>query len=180
VNAIILVRHGRTAWNAEGRFVSRTDLALDKEGRIGVLRRRAAFAQRPDHVWCSPARRARETAELLFPQNVACIAEALREVDFGTWEGKTGAEVAAADPDGWARRKAAPATYVPPGGESFAAAAARLAPVVDDLRGCGGLRVVVAHRTLLGVLERMLRGLALDDRSVEPLEPASWREISER
>lgn len=170
----MLVRHGRTRWNAEGRFLSRTDMPLSAEGEAEVRARAVAFPLRPDRLWCSPFVRARQTAALLFPQAVACLEPALREVDFGSWEGRTGADLRTSEPAGWAERQTAPSCFRPPGGERFDEVAERLAPLAATLRATRGVRVVVAHRTCLGVLERILRGLSLDDRVVRPLENASW------
>lgn len=177
-DAIVLVRHGRTSWNAEGRFLSRTDLPLSAEGLAEVRARAPAFPLRPHALWCSPLQRARETAAALFPHAIACLDPALREVDFGSWEGRTGAELRADDPDGWASRQAAPARFRAPGGESFDETAERLAPLAATLRATRGVRVVVAHRTCLGVLERVLRGLALDDHTVAPLENGAWHVLT--
>jgi probable phosphoglycerate mutase len=173
-DAIVLVRHGRTSWNAEGRFLSRTDLPLSEDGAAEVRARADAFPLQPGLLWCSPLLRARQTAELLFPQTIACLDAALREVDFGSWEGRTGGDLRAGDPAGWAARQAAPSRFRAPGGERFDEVAKRLAPLAAALRATGGVRIVVAHRTCLGVLERVLRGLALDDPAVQPLDNAAW------
>jgi broad specificity phosphatase PhoE len=167
---IVLVRHVATQWNVEGRFLSRTDLAPAP----GTLDR-PAFPFGVDAVWCSPMLRARATAEMFFPGRVMCIDSALREVDFGRWEGRMGAEIAASEPAEWSARRASPATFCPPGGERVADAALRLAGLVADLRAARGLRAVVGHRTCLGVLERLLRELPIDDPGVAGLEPGGWR-----
>jgi probable phosphoglycerate mutase len=167
---IVLVRHVATQWNLEKRFLSRTDLppapgALD----------RAPFPFAVDALWCSPMLRARETAAMLFPARVMCLDRALCEVDFGQWEGRTGTEIAASDPVRWNARRASPATFCPPNGERLDDVARRLACVAADIRTARGLRAVVGHRTCLGVLERVLRGLSIDDRTVGGLEPGGWR-----
>ena len=65
-----LIRHGLTQGNLDGLYVgSGTDLPLCEQGRADLLDLRARFAYpQPDTVFCSPMRRAVETAEILFPE----------------------------------------------------------------------------------------------------------------
>jgi len=85
--AIVLVRHGRTAWNHERRFLGRTDLALDDTG-LGEVTRLAAHipAGTFDALYTSPLTRARQTAQVLAPP-VPVVDDALRELDLGAIEG---------------------------------------------------------------------------------------------
>ena len=86
---LILVRHGRTAWNAEGRFLGRTDLPLDEEGREQA---RACAAQLPwtlDAVYSSSMLRARQTARA-FGEPV--VVPGLQELDQGDLDGLAAAE----------------------------------------------------------------------------------------
>lgn len=99
------IRHFRTPWNAEGRLQGRRDIALDdplcSSDQITLANNLSAlegmaFAE----IWTSPLQRARQTAEL--HGHKACeLQEALLELDFGQWEGRTWAELHAAHPDHW-------------------------------------------------------------------------------
>src|SRR3546814_1301900 len=73
----------------------------------------------------------------------------LAEQDFGGWQGLTYAELAAGRSGAWHRFWLAPAEEVPPGGESFAALAARVATAIDALtrRTAGRDIVCVSHRS---------------------------------
>lgn len=117
-----------------------------------------------------------ETREIVAPELPFQIQSALREVDFGTWEGKTIEWLEEHDPQGLARRRQEPVHFRPPRGESFADVAGRLRPIVEELAAPRRF-LVVAHRGTLGVLERLLRGLPLDSRAVAPLEPAEFRVV---
>jgi len=99
---LLLLRHGRTAWNATGRFQGHADIPLDDLGlaQAGV----AAEALRPvriDEVWASDLARARETARIAVDGRGLPVRTdpALREIHVGEWEGLTAAEVVARDPD---------------------------------------------------------------------------------
>lgn len=81
---ICLLRHGRTAYNAEHRYQGRGDIPLSPEGEAELTQ--ADFA--PPVVYVSPLRRARRTAELLFPAAQQSVVEAFVEMDFGAFEGR--------------------------------------------------------------------------------------------
>ena len=81
---IYLLRHGRTRWNAEHRYQGRSDIPLSAEGEAELCRAELTA----DEVWVSPQRRARRTAELLFPESRQNVVEAFAEMDFGDFEGR--------------------------------------------------------------------------------------------
>jgi probable phosphoglycerate mutase len=103
---IVMVRHGETDWNREGRFQGHSDLPLNAAGRnqayelAGLLSTEAI-----DVIYASPLRRAYETAEIVADrlglEVRAC--DALREANLGSWEGLTLAEVEARYPEGYRR-----------------------------------------------------------------------------
>jgi broad specificity phosphatase PhoE len=175
---IVLLRHGTTDLNASGRFLSRADPPLNAEGRVQAQAVRNEIERYgPGRVMVSPALRARETAALAVPDVAPEPRAELREIDFGTWEGCTLAEVAEVAPDAVAARRRDPVDFRPPEGESFRDVAVRLQSLVRDLRQAEGNVLVVAHRGTLGVLERLLRGLDLRDPSVHPIEPGCFRMV---
>ena len=102
---LLLVRHGETTWNAEGRWQGQTDVPLSEVGRrqAELLGARLArlFASgalpRPKGVFTSDLSRAVETARLLAEfggiDATATVLPELRERYFGSWEGKTAEEV---------------------------------------------------------------------------------------
>src|SRR5690606_27549059 len=81
---LALVRHGRTAWNAERRFLGKSDIPLDEEGEAEVARLAAACAGRFAQVVSSPLARARQTAATLAPS--VAIHAGLSELDQGALE----------------------------------------------------------------------------------------------
>ncbi len=100
--AILLVRHGETDWNRDRRVQGHTDVPLNDEGR----RQARALAEELgegafDAVYASDLARARETAEILAAPCGLDVTqlEALREKNFGTWEGLTDTDVLDRFPD---------------------------------------------------------------------------------
>jgi len=94
VKTVLLIRHGATAGNMERRYIGRTDEPLCEEGlrQIAALKEKQLWAER---IFVSPLCRARQTAELLFPDRPYTVLDGLRETDFGAFEGKTSEELSA-------------------------------------------------------------------------------------
>lgn len=103
---VVLWRHGRTAWNAEGRFQGQLDVELDEEGRAQAERAGRLLASlAPTMLVSSDLRRAVDTASALarhvdLPVQVDAD---LRETYAGKWQGLTGVEIAARFPAEHAR-----------------------------------------------------------------------------
>jgi alpha-ribazole phosphatase len=89
---LLLLRHGATQGTLQKRYLGSTDQPLCDLGWEQALNRRP-FLPSVEALWCSPLLRCRETAELLFPGQEPRVLDGLRELDFGTWEGRTWAEV---------------------------------------------------------------------------------------
>jgi probable phosphoglycerate mutase len=98
---LLLLRHGRTAHNATGRFQGQLDIALDDVGRAQAARVAPLMAaRRPVTIVSSDSSRALETAMAvgeLTGQDVL-VDERLREIDVGLWSGLTLTEVQQAFP----------------------------------------------------------------------------------
>lgn len=160
---LVLARHGRTAWNSEGRYTGVTNVGLDALGHE-QSRRLALWAGTAGltAVVCSPMLRAKQTA--------AGAAEAaglslrpddrLREVDFGIAEGRRRDDL---DPDVVRRFEADPVGAAFPEAEDPAGAAERVASCLSELSGLDGRILVVAHNTLLRLGLCALLGIPLTD-----------------
>jgi alpha-ribazole phosphatase len=126
----------------------------------------------------SPMLRCLQTRELVASDVPLEIEPALREVDFGDWEGKTLEWAELHAPELLAQRRRDPVRFRPPGGESLEDAAVRLRALAEKMRDENGT-LVIGHRVTLGILERLLRGLPLDSQLVKPLEPGEFRVVRE-
>jgi glucosyl-3-phosphoglycerate phosphatase len=161
---LLLVRHGATAWNREGRFQGHLDPTLDDEGRTEARllaeRLRADPDCRPARIVSSPLRRALETAEILADGSAVGRDRRLMEIGQGEWEGRTHRELVEADStryQAW-REKSGGAT--PPGGESIDHALRRIGQAIDDaLAEPGWPLCIVSHGGILRLLARHLLGL---------------------
>ncbi|MGZ6955263.1 MAG: histidine phosphatase family protein [Acidimicrobiia bacterium] len=97
---ILLVRHGQSTWNADGRWQGRADPPLSELGRRQAEVAASTIATHGIHrVVASPLRRAHETATIVAGAlGLPVVAdERLQERDAGRWTGKTRAEIE----EGW-------------------------------------------------------------------------------
>lgn len=101
---LLLIRHGQTAWNALGKIQGCTDIPLEEEGRMQARLLAEKLNGQFSAIYTSPLKRAHETAAILAePSSLSPIdLPALREVNFGLWEGLTFKEVSAAYPETFA------------------------------------------------------------------------------
>lgn len=134
---LIVVRHGRTAWNIEGRFQGWAGVGLDRTGFDQARRAAAdlaAIVAPPVDIVASDLRRAVETAEVLAGRLRATLSTdpALREVDCGDWQGLTDDEVARKFPDEYDQWQAGDDVRRG-GGETYAEAGARVAGAIDRI-----------------------------------------------
>jgi len=130
---IYFVRHGETDWNREGRIQGQSDQPLNETGRSQA--RALAEVLEPvsfDVAYSSDLERAYETASILLTGRDIVIntSAALRERDFGSWEGRLVPELAA---ERQLLGQAWPETGAPPGGESIADLDRRVVQVVSAI-----------------------------------------------
>lgn len=123
---LLLIRHAPARHG--GRLCGRTDVPAQLPAVAGLAQARALLAGCA--VVTSPARRCRETAAALFPGAPLPEDARLWEQDFGVEDGLPFADL----PDLGALRLSALAGRAAPGGESFAAMAARVIPALEELQ----------------------------------------------
>lgn len=154
---IYLIRHGETEYNAEKRYQGTRDIPLSDAGRARL--HKADFT--PDALYVSPLTRARQTAEILFPGIPQIPVQDLREMCFGSFEGRNYIEMEH-DPEylAWVASNSETAC---PDGERKADFCERtckaFAGVVDEALAKGVERLaIVAHGgTQMASLERFAR-----------------------
>lgn len=95
MTTLLLVRHGETDWNADGRLQGQTDRPLNEYGRRQARQLADELAgEEFEAIYASDLSRARETAEIVGERLGLSVAldPDLREKDWGTWEGLTPVE----------------------------------------------------------------------------------------
>ena len=180
---LILWRHGRTEWNAAGRFQGQLDPPLDDVGRGQAAHAAPQLAAQglsaaDTVVVSSDLIRAAETAATLADLlGVPLLLDKrLREHGMGTWEGLTRSEVADRYPEQYADWLAGRPVRGR-GGEDAAAVAERALAALADLEPAGTV-VVVSHGGTAGRLCEHLLGLSPDHRRLlGPLGNCAWSEL---
>jgi probable phosphoglycerate mutase len=188
VTTIVLVRHGVTDWNLDRRFQGQIDIPLNDEGlrQAELTGRRLAADPGRDRiaaVHTSDLSRAARTAQpiaraLGLPMHAD---PALRERNYGAFEGRTHDELAQQEVEAWARWRARePDFELPGGGESLRAVHARGAGALRGLaaRYPAATVVAVAHGGVLDCAFRIAAGLPLDAPRGHDLLNASLNRIA--
>ncbi|QIP83131.1 hypothetical protein GLX30_02455 [Streptomyces sp. Tu 2975] len=163
---LVLLRHGETSLTPQKRFSGSggSDPPLSETGRRQARATATLLAARRSvqAIVTSPLRRGRQTAEAVAARLGldVHVEDALREADFGAWEGLTFAEVRERYADDLSAWLGSPAAAPSGGGEPFEAVARRVAAARDVLleRHAGKTVLVVSH---VGPLRTLVR-LALD------------------
>lgn len=154
------VRHGESAYNAQGRIQGQTDVPLSELGRLQSQAVAAALGELPiDAVYSSPLERAMETARPLADALglPITVERRLMEIHAGIFQGKVWADVQAEHPAEAERWQAHDPDFVIPGGESRRRLMERGVAALEAIRDSGHREVVVvAHG---GVLTAALKGL---------------------
>lgn len=154
---LLLIRHGQTALNVQGRVHNQQDSAgLDEIGRWQASRLvEVCRGYGVRSILASPEARALETAQIIadgLGMPLQC-SEALRERNWGQWSGLPWSQIhERLKPMSLEERF----TFVPPGGESWQQMEQRLLGCVEAWRGLSDSVAVVAHGGLLRALIPLL------------------------
>ena len=183
---LVLLRHGRTAWNLEGRAQGHTDVPLDDVGHAQAAAAAPYLAAlEPAALWSSDLARARQTASYVEAATglVAATDPRLREYDVGIRSGLTMAEFAEKHPQEHARWLEVRSWGVVPGAESDAEVTARMVPALRECLAAlapGETGLVVAHGACLRVSLVALLGLPLEVMSaLMPMDNCGWTTLIE-
>src|SRR6185503_7103766 len=116
---ILMVRHGETAWNREGRYQGRTDIPLSETGQAQVAALGARLAPIPIHIaYASPLSRAKNTAEAILAGRTLpplWLEAGLLEISHGEWEGLLASDVEISHAEMFGVWKTTPGRHSPAG-----------------------------------------------------------------
>ena len=167
----LLIRHGESVWNAEGRWQGQADPPLSDAGRKAA---RALAERLPTglvRLVSSDLARSAETATLLGERlGLEPVFDArLREWDVGDWSGLPHDEIVRRHPDEYRRVRAGDLTLRPGGGESRAELRERVLAALDDYgrRGPAGTVGVVTHG---GVIRTLIPDARIENLEWTPFE----------
>jgi probable phosphoglycerate mutase len=120
---LLLVRHGETEWNRQGKFQGQIDVPLNDNGRAQAGKAREFLQEVAlDFAFSSTMARPKETAEIILQKHADIkleLLDGLREISHGSWEGKLESEIEQEFPGELERWRTVPAEVQMPQGENL-------------------------------------------------------------
>jgi broad specificity phosphatase PhoE len=170
---VVIIRHGQSQGNAEGRFGGHTDTPLSPRGRRQAqATARALASEKFNAIYSSDLPRAIETATPLAKLTGALLetTEALRERSVGVMEGLTFEEAAELHPEQYQALLRRDFEHVLLGGESYRQTLDRASRKLDEAieQHKGGRIALFAHTGTICILILHLMG-ALDAPELKPV-----------
>ncbi len=133
---LFLIRHGQTRWNLEGRYQGDRDIELNRTGiKQAGLAAKYLSGVSFESIYSSPLKRAARTADIINGKRKLDIrvADDLREVDFGKWEGLKFQEINKRYREDYHKWLEDPYNNRPTGGEGFRELTKRTVRVIDSI-----------------------------------------------
>lgn len=182
---LVLLRHGRTAWNAERRVQGQLEAELDDTGHQQAAAVAPVIAAlRPAALWSSDSARARQTAAYVAKETglEPSYDARLREYFLAERQGLTHAEYAAAAPEEFALFRTGDYDHVP-GGETAAEVSSRMVGALLELLasvGPGDVAVAVSHGAAIRDAVPVLLGWPVTERAaLHGLTNCGWAELTQ-
>lgn len=163
---LILIRHGETLWNKEGRIQGTSDIELSAVGMEQA--RLLALSLKDQHIYAihaSPLKRALKTAEIIneFHHKKIQTHQGLMEMDQGDFEGFSFKELMAGQKDFLNKWIADPAAVQIPNGESLTGLQDRAWRAMETIINKEENALVVAHNFTIAAILCRLRNISLSE-----------------
>ena len=186
---IILVRHGETDYNIEGRYQGRLDIPLNETGleqadQLAEYLKDTAI----DAVVTSPLQRANVTGQKVAELHGLSVStdERLAEIDYGDWAGCYKKDLKAKFPDDYKIWEETPWLFTMPNGENLEMLGTRGAEAIYEIacNNAGKTVLIAAHSTfnqavlceLLGLGYEHVNQVAQDNTSISVLRyDGTWK-----
>ena len=187
---VCLIRHGETAWNAEGRLQGHVDVPLNARGRDQAVQAATSLAQQMGAnadciaaIYTSDLSRARETCDCVaraFASVPVVLNSSLRERHLGVLQGVVKSEAGALQPTAWSAFLSRDPHYELDGGESIVQFGKRVGDALELIRSAhaGRTVVIVSHAGVIEIVHRIATQANLDKHSSVSLPNASISWIS--
>ena len=178
---IFLIRHGQTEWNKQEKMQGSKNSELTSYGlnQANLLHNRFQDIK-IDRVYASPIDRAMITAKTIFPNHDIKIANELREISMGYWEGRNYSDIENEYPQQWYNFFNDPFKYIPTlNGESFSELEYRIKKFLknEDIQELSGNIAIVSHKLTI----KMMLSVLLNDKNVfteTDISPSSVSKIT--
>ncbi len=167
MGTLLIVRHGETEWNAEGRIQGHTDIGLSEKGAEQARSLGQRLADRQiDVAYSSDLKRTSETAKLALGGRDITLNETprLREYNKGIFEGMTLSEIQEKFPAEYPKYLEKDLSYAPEGGETTRDVSTRMASIFAEIKAnhLDEAVLVVSHGGVLRAAMVSLLGMPLE------------------
>jgi broad specificity phosphatase PhoE len=182
MTSIILIRHGETEWNIEGRYQGQADPPLNSQG----VHQAEELVQELQNsgikvLYTSPLLRTRQTADILANNLMVPVIDEprLMEIHQGDWQTRLRSEIEQLYPELFSNWETNPWEVTPPGGEHLSEVQDRVYGAVDDiLSSSSNDRIgLVTHRIPIALIKVRYQKLDPDIVRSIHLPNAYWEEI---
>jgi broad specificity phosphatase PhoE len=179
---IVLIRHGETDWNVEGRYQGQADPPLNAKGFQQAQKLANELTDSGiRNIYTSPLKRTRQTAELI-AQNLEIqpIDEPrFMEIHQGDWQTRLRSEIEGLYPDLFKTWETDPWKVSPPGGEGLPEVRRRVYAALDEilLRHPQQKIGIVTHRIPIALIKVRYQEMDPDIVRTIHLPNAYWEEI---
>ncbi len=179
---IVVIRHGETDWNIEGRYQGQADPPLNSKG-ILQAKKLAQDLQNSglEILYTSPLLRAKQTAQILSDKlGIPIIDEPrLMEIHQGDWQTRLRSEIQSLYPDLFTAWETNPWEITPPGGENLSQVQTRVNGSIDDILASNSYQKIglVTHRIPIALIKVRFQHMDPDIVRTIHLPNAFWEEI---
>jgi broad specificity phosphatase PhoE len=163
---LILIRHGETLWNKEGRVQGTSDVELSDAGKKQAELLALSLKDHPlETIHASPLKRARQTAEIInaFHHLDIQIHRDLMEMDQGDFEGFSFKELMVGEKEFLKKWVTDPVSVKMPNGESLAELQNRAWRAMEEIIGKSKNALVVSHNFTIAAILCRLRNISLSE-----------------
>lgn len=164
---LLLIRHGETDWNVEGRYQGQSDVPLNDRGHAQAVKLAGELKDaQVDAIYSSDLARAQGTAEVLAEvANAPLVLDPrLREIHQGLWEGMLFQDIQQKYAEAFELRKQDPLKVAPPEGETVGQLRSRVLAALRDILQAhpDGRVAVVSHGLSLALIGVELKGIPIE------------------
>ena len=172
---LLILRHGQSEWNAQGKWQGQADPPLTKVGEKqakAAAQKLLSVSKSFDKIASSDLRRARRTAEIIAQVNGGDVSvhKEFRERHAGVWQGLTRSEIEASWPNAIADQR------WPEGYESDDSVIQRVVPCLERLKENNKNVLLIAHAGLIRALDRFTDA---EETSITNNLSGRWYQLSD-
>jgi broad specificity phosphatase PhoE len=180
---LVLIRHGETDWNIEGRYQGQADPPLNAKGFLQAQKLALELQESGIEVlYTSPLLRTKQTSQILSDQlGIPDIEEPrFMEIHQGDWQTRLRSEIQTLYPDLFNAWEANPWEVTPPGGENLSQVQSRVDEAIDDILGGNFYQKIglVTHRIPIALIKVRFQNMDPDIVRTIHLPNVYWEEIS--